>query len=44
MKDNNFKVCKGGVKITLHGMQDPVLREFYSEYLELLLKELTYDA
>jgi hypothetical protein len=26
LKDNSFKVCKGGVKITLHGMQDPVLR------------------
>lgn len=33
LKDNSFKVCKGGVKITLHGMQDPVLREFYTEYL-----------
>lgn len=26
LKDNKFKVCKGGVKITLHGMKDPVLR------------------
>ncbi len=26
LKDNKFKVCKGGVRATLHGMTDPVLR------------------
>ncbi len=44
LKDNHFKVCKGGVRITLHGMKDPTLREFYSDYLNLLLKEISYDA
>jgi hypothetical protein len=30
LKDNNFKVCKGGIRVTLHGLKEPTLREFYA--------------
>ena len=40
----DFNVCKGGVKIKICKAESEIFLEFYANYLDLLLKELTYQA
>ena len=36
--DDSFRVCKGGIEICIKNEEDQVFMEFYSKYLDLLIK------
>ena len=40
----DFNVCKGGVNLKVHRPESEIFIEFYADYLDLLLKEITYMA
>ena len=44
LQNGSFKVCKGGIKLSIATNEDTPFKDFYTSYLELLLKELTYNG
>ena len=44
MQDTTFNVCKGGIQLLLYSTETHAFLGFYADYLNLLLKTVTYDA